>query len=293
MTEQGPSQIVAVIFCGGAGVRMGPLARIQTKTLLPAFDKPLLWRLIEQLQITGFSRIVVSTTPRYELQIAQAVELHAQSRAQPVPQVVGSIPQETGVLPGFQDFLDSTPTERALFCLGDIFFLSNPFASMRTHLAADYDCLAAVKPTVPQEVDQGGLILHDRERLLSVIEGSTVDVRQDPWRWSGLALVSRRRALVDIGAFLQQAPADSPPGELFEFQRRRGAPSRVVVCPDFVNINTPDHLLLASIYARMEALPESSSARMSLGRAADSLRRQLAGRSGSARAAADSVLEGR
>ena len=267
----------AAVFCGGVSLRMGPLAAVQPKTLLAAYNTPLLWRLIEQLQVAGLGDIVVSTTPRFEEALSQAIGSRARSNGSgSQPRLVCCTEQQNGVLAGFRNVLANSPTDKVLLCLGDIYFLSNPFLSIRAHLSADYDCLAAAAITVAPEVHQGGLILHDNGKIRSVIEPPVDSISGEALRWSGVALVERKRALVDIDAFLADSQPDSRPGDFFEFQRGRGVVVRVIACPDFVNVNSPDHLLLASIYAKLEARGDLDSRTATLSDAATELRLELA-----------------
>jgi len=259
---------------------MGPLAAIQPKTLLPAYDEPLLWRQIEQLRDAGCTPIVVSTTPRFELQIRQEAEFRSRSiGAESWLEVLGCKHQENGLLMGLRSIFESESAERVLLCLGDIFFRSNPFVPMRPHLEADYDCISAAPVTIPEERGRGGLILHRGDRVDRVIEEPKGETLDDALRWSGLALVNRQRALVGLESFLAIAPADAPPGDFLDFQCRNGVVSRLVESPDFVNVNSPDDLLLASLYARLEREAGQSSLSKELSRIARSFRHELASRS--------------
>ena len=280
MTKRVPSDFLAVIFCGGASVRMGPLATVQPKTLLPAYDERLLWRQIEQLRDAGCTPIVVSTTPRYELQIRQEIESRARSMgAESVSAVLGCAEQENGLLAGLRSIFQSKSAETVLLCLGDIFFRYNPFTSLQAHFEADYDCILAAPVIIPGELDRGGLILHRGDRVERVIEQPKGEVLDDALRWTGVALLNRRRALVGLDSFLATAPAGAPPGDFLDFQCRNGVVSRLVETPDFVNVNSPDDLLLASLYARLERETGQSSFSKELSRFARSFRHELASRS--------------
>ncbi len=80
----------------------------------------------------------------------------------------------------------------------------------------------------------------------------------------------------DAEAFLSIAPADSPVGDFFEFQRARARDIRCVWGPDFVNVNSSDHMLLASLMARLEKPFASDPPRTALAQSATSLRLHLA-----------------
>lgn len=264
------------IFCGGDNLRLGRLAGIQAKTLLMTHDTPLLWRLIDQLRSAGFPRIVASTTPQFERQIADSIDHYARSISSEVQlQVVASEAQQRGVVLGLRQVLETWSTERCLVCLGDIFFLKNPFLSFRMHVDADYDCLGVAPAVFDEELSLGGLVYHEEGKIRSIVERPISDVHGRPLRWTGIALSHRRQALADLEVFTSGLPVDSPLGDFFEFQRDRGRDLRCVTVPDFVNVNSPDHLLLASLYAKLEAdsVPDLLSSR--LAEAAKSLRHDL------------------
>jgi NDP-sugar pyrophosphorylase family protein len=277
MIDLEPSECTAAIFCGGENLRLGRLSGIQAKTLLAAYDTPLIWRLIDQLRSAGFSTITVSTTPRFELEITEAISCYLRSTPNDQRiQVVASVAQEHGVLFGLRDVLDMGSARNFLFCLGDIFFLSNPFLSIRPHITSEYDCLGVAPLIVEEEVGLGGLVYQDQGRIHNVVERPGKICKGSPMRWSGTALVERSRALTDIDAFLLDSEADSPAGEFFEFQCARGNHLECVTGPDFVNVNSPDHLLLASLYAKLESVGSDEHLWANLAEAARSLRLDLA-----------------
>lgn len=275
-----PVQPTSAIFCGGASRRMGPLARGRPKTLLPAFDQPLLWRQIEQLREAGFEQIEVVTTPALARYIGESldrlrrsVEIGDGTRVR----VCGA--QEHGVLWGVRAVLESASAERVLLSLGDIFFLSNPFISMRSHLTENYDCVSAAAFALELEIGRGGLVVQRNGSVQGLIEHPDDEIPEAPLRWSGVILVDRRSSLTDLETYLTSAEPDARPGDFVDFRCRKGVAARVVDCPDFVNVNTPDELLLASIYARMEAATGRSGLSRDLALAAASLRHEIAARS--------------
>jgi NDP-sugar pyrophosphorylase family protein len=279
--DNAASDCTVAIFCGGEGIRMEQLMRGHyAKTLLVAHDTPLLCRLLDQLRSAGFERIVASTTPRFERQITEAVYAYQDVRPSETVriEVVVSKAQRRGVLVGLGELLDRIATTRCLTCLGDIFFLANPFLPFRNEIRAEHDSLGVATVAVEAELRQGGIVDQDDGKVCRIIERpmETLALAGQPVRWSGVALIDRTRALKDLEAFLTSAPADSPPGDFFEFQRARGRDFRCTAGPDFVNVNSPDHLLLASLYARLEKRAAAGDLSTALARSAASLRLFLA-----------------
>ena len=279
MSETPWKECPVAIFCGGDHLRFGRLAGIQAKSLLVMHDTPLLWRLIDQLRSAGFSQIVASTTRRLERQIADSIDHYIRTSSTDARiQVVASMEQQRGVVFGLRHVLGMWATERCLTCLGDIFFLANPFPSLRAHLEAKYDCLGVAPAVFEEELKLGGIVYQEDDRIRSILERPISVVTGSPLRWSGVALSHRRQALADLDHFANRLSDDPPPGDFFEFQLRRGRDLRCISGPDFVNVNTPDHLLLASLYARLEADADRSPLSSSLTVAASSLRFDLAHR---------------
>ncbi len=267
------------ILCGGTALRMGSLGGHWAKTLLAAHDTPLLWRLLDQLQSAGFDRIVASTTPRFERQIAEAVQYFQRDRptqaGSPI-HVVANEAYRRGVLVGLAELLDRLSTPRCLTCLGDIFFLANPFVPFPAEIRREYDCLGVASFALKEEMQQGGLVYHADGKVTGIVERHGPATTGQPVRWSGIALIDRARAASDLEAFRADAPADSPAGDFFEFQRARARDIRCVWGPDFVNVNSSDHLLLASLLARLEKPFASDPLRTSLAQCTASLRLHLA-----------------
>ena len=276
MTELSAPPPLAAILCGGAGRRMGSLARGRPKALLPAFDKPLLWRQVEQLGVAGFEQIEVVTTPTLAPQIRDSLDrLDGSLTTKTRLRVRSCESQARGVLWGALAVLEAATTEKVLLCLGDIFFLSNPFLSIRSHLEADHDCLSAAPLMNEFEMDIGGLVLQHHGLVQSVVEQPSREILGKPLRWSGVFMVDRRSARTDLEVFLGSAQPDARPGDFLDYRCRQGVVSRVVDCPDFVNVNTPDELLLASLYARIESASDNNESTRALEGAAQAVRHAI------------------
>jgi NDP-sugar pyrophosphorylase family protein len=255
---------------------MKRLAGIQAKTLLCAHDTPLLWRLLDQLRAAGFSRIVAATTPRLRASIRASLAEYSRTTAPGIElEVVASAAQERGVVFGLARLLERWTDDRSLLCFGDIFFLANPFPAFRQHLESSAVHLGVTPRTLENEWRLGGLVYEDGGEVVSIVERPSSAPTGTPLRWSGVALFDRRPALEDLARFVAESPDDPPPGEFFEFQRQRGRDLRCEPGPDFVNVNSPDHLLLASLYARLEACPPGEPLATSLAEAARTLRLDL------------------
>ena len=287
MSDSTHIECPAAIFCGGEHLRLGRLGGAQAKTLLVTRDIPLLWRLIDHLTAAGFSRIVAATTPRLERQIAGSVDDYLRTgRIDADIEVVATAEQQRGLIFGLARLLETWTAERCLICLGDMFFLGNPFPAFRPHVEANYDCLGVAPAKLEEDRRLGGLVYEEANRVRSIVERPVGEIVGTPLRWSGTALFARRPALEGMEDFAAASGDDRPPGDFFEFQRQRGRDMRCVLGPDFVNVNSPDQLLLASLYAGLEDVSAGQGGRQDgrgflssrLSEAAQALRRDIARR---------------
>lgn len=266
---------IAAIFCGGASTRFGVLGRARAKTLLPVHDRPLLWRTIDQLRTANFTRIVAVTTPPLAAEIQAAADRYDEVSSFEVGVSVCE-EQSRGMLFGLGALTRDACCDRLLVCLGDIFFLENPFPAFRDALARGDDCLGVTRLALAAEWRAGGLVFTQDNRVERICERPIEAPRGATQRWSGNALIHRARCAEDLGSFLAIAPDDTPPGDFFEFQRQSGLPFSIINGPDFVNINTPDHLVLASLYALLNSHPSPSGLSESIQKSAELLRHHLA-----------------
>src|SRR5262249_49384058 len=86
-------------------------------------------------------------------------------------------------------------------------------------------------------------------RICSILE-TPIEGNAEGVRWSGLA-VFNRGVVSDLKEFVARAAA-SPIGDFFEHYRAEGNGLRAFRVPDFINVNTPDDMFLASMYRATE-----------------------------------------
>ncbi len=272
----------ALILCGGSNSRFGELGEITPKALLPVHDSTLLWRTLSHLEEAGFRSVTVATTPRAASAIEHALTVRPSRRL--IPKMEVSEEQRRGPLFGLLSALSQTPEERCCLCLGDIFFLENPFPRLVESTLDDLDHRSRLGVSfegLPSEFLGRGVVQvrgSEVESLLaSAIRPRVTGRELRPARWSGNVVLSRSQTLADLDEFLCLGDRDDTPIEDFlEFQRARGRRFHSVEGPDFVNVNTPQDLVLASLYALIERTPCTGQPGLALRHGAEELRRHLA-----------------
>jgi hypothetical protein len=86
----------------------------------------------------------------------------------------------------------------------------------------------------------------------AIVEKPDVNASAEGVRWNGVGLFDVDSFAGDLEHYLTQFPANSAIGEIFEYRRTLGHSVRAILGSDFINVNSPDHLLLAGLYVAME-----------------------------------------
>lgn len=240
-----------IILAGGKGERMGYKTHFSAKPAFLAYDRPVLTRLIEQAWEVNFREIYISTNPAFFSQIQSLVSSLGLKSSKTTIKVIKSQTHALGSLEALENVLRLVKNSRCLMCLGDIFFLANPFPSLVPYISKEINYLGVAEPFDIRELAMGGIIHCQGKKITSIAELPQKD-NQKGLRWSGLALFNRKQ-VKDLNNFLSQSPPGSPEGDFFEFYRKQGNSIYVIPGPDFVNVNTADDLLLAYLYAAQEA----------------------------------------
>lgn len=269
-----------IILAGGQGLRMGGLGQLMAKTTLVAYDWPLLIRALHQLGEHGFSKVLISTNSTFYTQVTTLVaSYNAAELTQSLPtpsdiQVILNPEHDKGPLPALAEALKYINTGRCLMYLADIFQVENSLAGFAQVVADDADYLGAARPFEPREMKRGGLLYTDGQAIRAIVERPDPNATSDALRWNGVALFNRQLA-DDLQAFLPKASASVAIGDIFEYRRTLGKPIRAIPVSDFINVNSPDHLLLAGLYVAMEAHQDKPELCEAFAKAASELRRAM------------------
>lgn len=268
-----------LVLAGGQGLRMGGLGQLMAKASMVAYDWPLLIRSLHQMREHGFSKILISTNTVFYPQLSALIASYVEGTARHQPhyqaddiRIIENLAHAGGPLPALAEALKYVDTRRILLYLADEFQLANPFADFAAVLADDVDYLGCARPAYPRELLRGGLVYaHEDGAAYSIVEKPQPNPDATGLRWTGVALFSRD-LIDDLAQFFTQYPANLASGEIFEFRRLLGKPVRAIVGPDFLNVNSPDHLLLAGLYVAMEKHTDQPELCAALATAAAALR---------------------
>lgn len=233
-------------------MRMGRLGQLSAKAALIAYDQPLIVRLLEQTREAGIRLVVITTSPQRYGQLQSLISSYEAMRSEqmrPSVRVLKNHAHRLGPLEALREVLRHTETSRCLMCLGDMYFRDNPFTGMAAKVADTADYLGVAEAVDPHELMQGGLV-YCRERGVAAVIERPQRAPSGALRWSGLALFSHQ-LYEDLDLFLSLGTTGQPVGDLFEFRRKRGRPLYAIDGPDFVNVNSLDHLFLATLYRAM------------------------------------------
>ena len=122
-----------IILAGGSGTRLYPVTHAVCKSLLPIYDKPMVYYPLSTLMLAGIRDIlIVSTTedlPRFELLLGDgaALGLNFRYAAQPRPE---------GIAQAFLIGREFIGSSCCALVLGDNIFYGHDFAKSLTHASA-------------------------------------------------------------------------------------------------------------------------------------------------------------
>lgn len=267
----------AIVMAGGQGSRLRRLGRFMSKAALVAYDQPMLMRHLDHLLEASLRRIMVSTNPLHYATLDALVTNYGETiRAEGIAdadlRVLNNPAHLMGPTEGLQGAVVHVTTRRTLIVLVDEFMRSNPYTVYAGHMAGDreYGGVAALYDA--SETLRGGYVTVRDGRIVSYVEKTGIlDAEGLPS--TGTLLVTTEVLRDDLARFIAVSPAASSIGDFLEYRvSALGREVWTVEEPDFVNINTPDYLLLANLYAAMERHGEGSPVYDNLARSAAALR---------------------
>lgn len=251
------SKTALVILAGGQGSRMGFLTDLVPKPILHALDEPILIRQIRQAQTAGLKNIVVTTTDEYFKVIDQELK-----RFNVKVKLLRNPKHYLGSLPALLYILSKINKERIIMSFSDIYFLENPYAYILKYVDTDANhCIGVSSAFHKKELSNGGIVFtNKRKGVTEIVEKPLINNNRGS-RWNGLAIFNRDDKF-HLKNFLKISKPGSPEGEFFEYLRKLNITMKSVLCPDFININEPSDLIVASLYRLNETIEKSSTVKI-------------------------------
>jgi len=236
------TDISLILLAGGEGSRMKQLTSGIPKSLLPVYDESLLQRHIRQAKEAGIKRVLVSTRPEWInifLDHLSNIKLNKNIKIFPNSE------HKYGSLPALLTAATETGTSYLLMSFVDIFSFENPYIIFTDDLNSK--CVLGVSQHFDLlELARGGIVF-TKNKHVQLIKELPLKNTRNGYRWNGLCLFSYD-LIKDLRFFLKNYPKNSPEGDFFEFWRSKENIITYKICSDFLNVNTPQDLLVASLY---------------------------------------------
>ena len=263
-----------LILAGGRGSRLGSLSATLPKSALPVYDECTLARNIRQARIAGFKEIVISTRAPFLESVSGLLAACNLPGSEASVRVIDNPDHEYGALSALLYLLNNLDVDRVALSLSDIFFIENSYTSLYEHSQLEDNYLAVAAPFDPLELSKGGVVICDAEqRILSILE-TPIEGQAEGVRWTGAAVFNRHLES-HLKELIAAAEGASPIGNFFEHCRAKGNEFRAFRVSDFINLNTPDDLFLASMYRALELLATDDALSRGLREVTSSVRKRL------------------
>ncbi|MDX2136656.1 MAG: nucleotidyltransferase family protein [Chloroflexota bacterium] len=269
-----------IIMAGGQGSRLKRLGRFVSKAALIVFDQPMLMRHLDHLLEAGFHSILISTNPLHYPMLDALVSSYretiaSEGIADADLRVLNNPAHVDGPTEGLLAALRHVHTPRALMVLVDEFIRSNSFGAFAERVTDSHEYCEVSEWIDIEESKRGGYVTVVDGFVVSHIEATGI-LNAESYPSTGTSLMNTADVIMDAEAFLQKQPGASSIGDFMEYRAavlKRQV--RALMGPDFVNINTPDFLLLANLYAAMERHGAGSTVYPEMARLADFMRKSI------------------
>lgn len=251
------NNITLIILAGGEGNRMRPLTDLTPKPILHVLDESLLIRQIKQAQATGLKNIVITTQKKYYKNIENELKTAKLKVA-----LIQNPKHKLGSLPALLYVLNKIGTDKIIMSFSDLYFIENPFLTFLKKISTQKVCLMGVSNIFhKKDLSNGGLIFLDNNSNVVKIIEKPLKINNKGLRWNGLVFFDRRNKLY-LKKFLDTNNLESPEGDFFEYMRKLGIGFKGILCSDFININEPQDLIVASLYRIGEANNDSNKVKI-------------------------------
>jgi len=240
------NNLSALILCGGKGTRMGSVGLFVPKVCLLAFDQPLILRQIKQAFSAGIDNIILSTNETSFSFIKKLLQTELNAKNLKRINLIRNPWHDHSSMKGLLFALNLLETDRIIISFGDIYFKVNPFLGIKRFTYSSKSFIGGVIPKQKNELLKGGVIdANQSGRVLRISLGALIKFNKG-YRWNGLVIMSKNVHKPLIAKFVRTAKADIPEEDYYDYYRKVTQDFEVFESSDFINVNNPDDLLLAS-----------------------------------------------
>lgn len=246
-----------VVLASGNGERMGHIGKTYAKCSIPVGTTIPIVRTLSYILESGLKNVIILAHERNISQIKEIIENNDFGETKVLCTTEFNSPMILESVHNVTTFLRGKPF---YMILGDIFYLQNPFPKEEVSTNGDILYGTAIKNT--REISKGGIIVTDMEGEITKISKSGIEIIEKGsryYRWSGMALCKE-----GIDHDLQKLILSVKEGEklflesIFEYRKRNETKVSFIENSDFINLNTPSHLLLINLVLSSESMPYAS-----------------------------------
>jgi NDP-sugar pyrophosphorylase family protein len=239
----------ALILAGGQGSRLDPLGDYLPKCLATVYNRPLIDFQLRQLASVGVRDVYVAVSARHHAVIAESLRLL--DREQTLHLLEEEVPAGLAAL--FEAGA-RLPQKPFWLVLGDLYFGAQQFHTPQVNAESEAILFTHSYKSPEQLAAETTNVVVAGDRVVAVLDKPPVERVRGPLGWHATAIITpaflKRRA-----AILKWCAEHRPVahvGDLFQAALAQGA--RIDAQPGpagaWINVNTPDQLLKASMHAR-------------------------------------------
>lgn len=242
-----------LILAGGRGSRMLGVGKTIPKFLLPIFDRPLLEIQLQYLAELDFKgKVIISTRDELVINLQPYTESYPNLKIE----ILNNPAHSISVVDAFYAaVVNAKLLENFSLLLSDIYFPENPFK--KQVFEPNHDTLVGMKAE-GEVLNQGGIIALDKKsdkyRIIKQPDRSI----ENGTRWSGMAICGKGFQ----SDFEQLSDSRDLSGlsleDVFAYRAEVKGNVNVIDSVDFVNINTPNHFLLANLMQKAHTETKNS-----------------------------------
>ena len=229
---------------------MASIGTLVHKSAMSIYDQSALQRNVYQAFLAGFKKIIISSHPSTANNLEKLFNENFSKTNENYIEILSNQKHEEGVLTALLYILEIINFSRVTLSLSDIFFIENPYFLLRENINTSINILAVTSLFNSEELLTGGIVICNDIEIKSIKE-SPAKNNLCGVKWTGAAVFDSNLRQ-NLKEFLLHNHPDSQIGDFFEYCRAEGVLFEARKAMDFININTPDDLFVASLYRAIE-----------------------------------------